>query len=76
MVGDTPEAVEYRGMQNLLSVVKEHVGYRHGKLIFSADGQVSCLERCVDAALQRTTGCRLLSVKQTHKSSISGGSSL
>ncbi len=27
-------------MQNLLTAVKEHVGYRHGKLIFSADGQV------------------------------------
>ena len=40
VVGDTPEAVEYLGMQNLLTAVKEHVGYRHGKLIFSADGQV------------------------------------
>lgn len=39
VVGDTPEAVEYHGMQNLLMAVKEHVGYRHGKLIFSADGQ-------------------------------------
>lgn len=39
VVGATPEAVEYHGMQNLLSAVKEHVGYRHGKLIFSADGQ-------------------------------------
>ena len=42
VVGDTPEAVEYRGMQNLLAAVKEHVGYRNGKLIFSADGQVGC----------------------------------
>ena len=40
VVGDTPEAVEFRGIQNLLAAVKEHVGYRHGKLIFSADGQV------------------------------------
>lgn len=45
MVGATPEAVEYRGMQNLLGAVKEHVGYRHGKLIFSADGQVG-QDRC------------------------------
>ena len=46
VVGATPEAVEYRGMHNLVEAVKEHVGYRHGKLIFSADGQVgqvSCL---------------------------------
>ena len=40
VVGDTPEAVEFRGIHNLLAAVKEHVGYRHGKLIFSADGQV------------------------------------
>ena len=40
VVGATPEAVEYRGMQNLVEAVKEHMGYRHGKLIFSADGQV------------------------------------
>ena len=40
VVGATPEAVEYQGVQNLLAAVQEHVGYRHGKVIFSADGQV------------------------------------
>ncbi|KAL3146124.1 hypothetical protein ABBQ38_015471 [Trebouxia sp. C0009 RCD-2024] len=39
VVGATPEAVEYQGLQNLLAAVQEHVGYRHGKAIFSADGQ-------------------------------------
>ena len=50
VVGATPEAVEFRGMQNLLGAVKEHVGYRHGKLIFSADGQVgfSLVSGCAD----------------------------
>lgn len=42
VVGATPEAVEYQGMRNLLAAVKEHVGYRQGKLIFSAHGQVGC----------------------------------
>ena len=47
VVGDTPEAVEYHGMQNLLAAVKEHVGYRSGKLIFSADGQVGNVLLCL-----------------------------
>lgn len=46
VVGATPEAVEWRGMHNLVEAVKEHVGYRHGKLIFSADGQVGQV-RCL-----------------------------
>ncbi len=61
VVGDTPEAVEYLGMQNLLTAVKEHVGYRHGKLIFSADGQVgfvTLLKAERDAQQQRR--CRFL----------------
>ena len=30
--GDTPEAVEYRGMQNLLEAAKPHLGDRHGQV--------------------------------------------
>ena len=40
VVGDTPEAVEFRGMQNLLAAAQEHLGFRDGKQIFSANGQV------------------------------------
>lgn len=40
VVGDTPEAVEFRGMQNLLASAQEHLGFRDGKQIFSAGGQV------------------------------------
>ena len=47
VVGATPEAVEWLGIQNLLAAVKEHVGYRAGKLVFSADGQVSCPDHCM-----------------------------
>lgn len=43
VVGDTPEAVEFRGMQNLVAAAQEHLGFRDGKLIFSADGQVMLL---------------------------------
>ncbi|GAB4824163.1 hypothetical protein N2152v2_011209 [Parachlorella kessleri] len=39
IIGDTPEAVEYRGIQNLLDAVKEHLGEWEGKLVFSPDGR-------------------------------------
>jgi hypothetical protein len=31
-VGDTPEAVEYKGLQNILAAVGEHLGYTQGKV--------------------------------------------
>ncbi len=40
IVGDTPETVEFRGLQNLVNVLREHVGLRAGKLIFAPDGSV------------------------------------
>lgn len=40
IVGDTPETVEFRGLQNLVHVLREHVGLRAGKLIFAPDGSV------------------------------------
>jgi hypothetical protein len=39
IVGQTPEAVEFRGIASLVQAVKEHVGLAEGKLIFSANGQ-------------------------------------
>lgn len=38
IVGDTPEAVEYVGMQNLLGVVKDKLGSSSGKVVWAADG--------------------------------------
>jgi hypothetical protein len=32
IVGDTPEAVEYKGLQNILAAVGEHLGYTQGKV--------------------------------------------
>jgi hypothetical protein len=32
IVGDTPEAVEYRGLANLLDAVAEHLGFEDGKV--------------------------------------------
>lgn len=32
IVENTPEAVEYRGIQNLLEAVKENLGYEDGKV--------------------------------------------
>ena len=59
MVGDTPEAVEFRGMQNLLAAAQEHLGFRDGKLIFSADGQVCFLTTspCSYVLMAVTLGC-------------------
>ena len=59
VVGDTPEAVEFRGIQNLLSAVKEHVGYRHGRLIFSADGQVSRLVSAFPTLMKHAVLCMI-----------------
>ncbi|KAL4204504.1 hypothetical protein AMTRI_Chr01g110210 [Amborella trichopoda] len=36
--GDSPEMVEYIGMQNLINAVKESVGYQNGKLLFGFQG--------------------------------------
>lgn len=36
--GDSPELVEYVGMQNLINAVKEKVGLRDGKLLFGFQG--------------------------------------
>lgn len=66
VVGATPEAVEYQGLQNLLAAVQEHVGYRHGKLIFSADGQVGDI-RCRVPGLC-TLSCNLADRQPTLKS--------
>eukprot|EP00878_Enallax_costatus_P006301 GHUV01006605.1.p1 GENE.GHUV01006605.1~~GHUV01006605.1.p1 ORF type:complete len:707 (+),score=173.74 GHUV01006605.1:310-2430(+) len=35
IIENTPEAVEYRGIQNLLDVVKERIGFEDGKVILS-----------------------------------------
>lgn len=34
IVENTPEAVEYRGLQNVLDAVAEHLGYAEGKVGF------------------------------------------
>lgn len=44
VVGDTPETVEYRGLQNLVHILREHVGLRAGKLIFAPDGSGAAKE--------------------------------
>ena len=36
--GDSPEMVEFIGMKNLISAVKESVGLRSGKLVFGFEG--------------------------------------
>jgi hypothetical protein len=41
IVGDTPETVEYRGLHNLVTLLRQHVGLRAGQLLFAADGSVS-----------------------------------
>lgn len=41
IVGDTPETVEYRGLHNLVTRLRQHVGLRDGQLLFAADGSVS-----------------------------------
>lgn len=38
IVGDTPEAVEWRGMQNLLAAVGSHLGSAASRLVFAPDG--------------------------------------
>lgn len=37
IVGDTPEAVEYRGLANLLDAVAEHLGFEDGKAVLVPD---------------------------------------
>jgi uncharacterized protein YbjT (DUF2867 family) len=37
IVGDTPEAVEYRGLANVLDAAAEHLGYTQGKAILVPD---------------------------------------
>ncbi|XP_047972293.1 protein HIGH CHLOROPHYLL FLUORESCENCE PHENOTYPE 173, chloroplastic [Salvia hispanica] len=39
--GDSPEMVEFIGMKNLISAVKESVGLRSGKLVFGFEDNVS-----------------------------------
>lgn len=39
--GDSPELVEFIGMKNLISAVKESVGLRSGKLVFGFDDNLS-----------------------------------
>ncbi|GAQ79922.1 NAD(P)-binding Rossmann-fold superfamily protein [Klebsormidium nitens] len=34
---NTPEAVEFRGVQNLVEAVKEHLGYRDGKVLLQIE---------------------------------------
>jgi hypothetical protein len=38
VVGDTPEAVEWRGMQILLDAAKQHLGSAAGKALWLPDG--------------------------------------
>ncbi|XP_020100411.1 uncharacterized protein LOC109718545 isoform X2 [Ananas comosus] len=39
--GDSPEKVEYIGMQNLLNAVKNRIGLRDGKLLFGYKGNLT-----------------------------------
>lgn len=57
VVGDTPEAVEFRGLQNLVAASQEHLGFKDGKLIFSADGQVLPLPGPIVLPHLNKTGC-------------------
>lgn len=38
--GDSPELVEFIGMQNLINAVKASVGLRDGKLLFGFEGTI------------------------------------
>jgi hypothetical protein len=38
IVGDTPEAVEYRGLANVLDAAAEHLGYTQGKVGGAVEG--------------------------------------
>jgi hypothetical protein len=40
IVGDTPQTVEYRGLHNLVTLLRQHVGLRAGQLLFAPDGSV------------------------------------
>lgn len=42
IVGDTPETVEFKGLTNLVHVLRDNLGLRAGKPVLSADGKV-CL---------------------------------
>lgn len=39
--GDSPEMVEYTGMQNLINAIKGSIGFRCGKLIYGYEGNSS-----------------------------------
>ncbi|XP_020689800.1 uncharacterized protein LOC110104866 isoform X3 [Dendrobium catenatum] len=39
--GDSPEKVEFIGMQNLIKAVKDNIGLREGKLLFGIKGNLS-----------------------------------
>lgn len=43
--GDSPEKVEFIGMQNLINAVKNSVGLKDGKLLFGSKGIQSKLQR-------------------------------
>lgn len=38
--GDSPEMVEYIGMKNLITAVKDSVGLHKGKIIFGFEGMI------------------------------------
>ena len=42
--GNTPEAVDFRGIQNLSAAVQQHVGTMGGVTVFAADGQVNSVQ--------------------------------
>ena len=44
VTGDTPEAVDFRGIQNLAAAVQQHVGTMGGVTVFSAGGQVTSVQ--------------------------------
>ena len=57
--GDTPEAVDFRGIQNLSAAVQQHVGTMGGVIIFSASGQVNSVQgQCRPVPGQAAMCCR------------------
>ena len=58
--GDTPEAVDFRGIQNLSAAVQQHVGTMGGVTVFSTDGQVNSVQvQCKSVPGQATMCCTL-----------------
>ncbi len=44
IVGNTPETVEYKGMQNLVAAVQSHLGLTKGRVVFDpTNKQVVCI---------------------------------